>query len=300
MVFFLDAGGKVYARYGARDGIDADRRQSLPGLRYTMQSVLEMHRSADKAFAPRSAEGPKFARSRFGFGPRGGRGCLHCHQVKEIQHSALKRAGTWSRDLIHRYPLPDNLGFELDVDRGNVVKAVKDGSPAAAGGLWAGDVVRRIDNVPIHSLADATFALDRAMKATELDVVWQRDGQIRTGKVQLPAGWRKSDISWRASLRELVPYGRLDGFDLGPQERKALGLSPTQLAFRQKQLVTTQARKAGVRGGDIILDVDGRKLAMGVDGFARYIQHNYVVGDRVTLNILRDGKRMDLLMTLEP
>ena len=53
MVFFLNADGKMYARYGGRDGKGPDERQSLEGLRYTMQSVLDMHRAPEKAFAPR-------------------------------------------------------------------------------------------------------------------------------------------------------------------------------------------------------------------------------------------------------
>ena len=37
---------------------------------------------------------------------------------------------------------------------------------------------------------------------------------------------------------------------------------------------------------------------MDVDGFQRYVERNYLIGDRVTINLLRDGKRMDLPMTL--
>ncbi|MCI0463764.1 MAG: hypothetical protein L0Z62_43060, partial [Gemmataceae bacterium] len=33
---------------------------------------------------------------------------------------------------------------------------------------------------------------------------WQRGGQDQTGKLALPDGWRKTDMSWRASLRDLM------------------------------------------------------------------------------------------------
>ena len=62
MVFFLNAEEQVYARYGGRDAKDADNRLSLAGLRYTMQSVLQMHQREQKEFAPRSHEAPKYAR----------------------------------------------------------------------------------------------------------------------------------------------------------------------------------------------------------------------------------------------
>src|SRR5438067_12952192 len=83
MVFFLNAEGKIYARYGGRDALSADGRQSPAGLRYTIQSVLAMHDRKEKAFAPASSEKPEFIRDlvgQTGFS----HGCVHCHQVKEI------------------------------------------------------------------------------------------------------------------------------------------------------------------------------------------------------------------------
>jgi S1-C subfamily serine protease len=37
---------------------------------------------------------------------------------------------------------------------------------------------------------------------------------------------------------------------------------------------------------------------MDVIDFLRYVQSNYLIGDRVTINILRDGKRLNLPMDL--
>src|SRR5205823_13416877 len=52
MVFFLDAAGRVYARYGGRDATSADSRQSLAGLAYTTQSVLRTHERPSIALTP--------------------------------------------------------------------------------------------------------------------------------------------------------------------------------------------------------------------------------------------------------
>ena len=76
------------------------------------------------------------------------------------------------------------------------------------------------------------------------------------------------------------------------------GLSASQLAFRQQNLVPSQAQAAGVHAGDIILGVDGKTLDMDVIAFLRYVNRNYLVGEQVTVNLLRDGKRLDLKMTL--
>src|SRR5262245_16068732 len=196
MIFFLNADEKVYARYGGRDSKSADSRQSLDGLAYTMKSVLEMHEREEKTFAQRTEGAPKSVRDLAG--PRGfGRGCVHCHQVKETMQGQLRRSGKWDRDAIWRYPLPTNLGFDLEVDRGNVVRQVKEKAAAADVGLKVGDVLRRLNGVPVHSFADAQFGLDRAPKTGTVEVVWQRGEETKTEKLTLPEGWRKSDISWR-------------------------------------------------------------------------------------------------------
>ena len=63
MVFFLDGRERIYARYGGRDSQGPDSRQSLAGLRYTMESVLQEHRKADPRFAPGNTGPPFFIRS---------------------------------------------------------------------------------------------------------------------------------------------------------------------------------------------------------------------------------------------
>jgi serine protease Do len=295
MVFFMNADEKVYARYGGRDSESPDDRQSLAGLHYTMASVLRMHASAEKTFAPKSRQTPKFIRDGANF--RGMGRCMHCHQIKETLESELRRAGKWSRELVWRYPLPENLGLALEVDRGNVVKQVKDKSAAAATGLKAGDRLQRLNQVPIHSFGDAQFALDIAPQTGSIELIWQRGNEALKGKLALADGWRKTDVAWRPSMRHIVAAARLYGVDLTVVEKQALGLSGRQLAFRQRDTVPTQAKAAGIRGGDIILGIDDKHLEMSVDDFLRYVQGHYVIGERGTINLLRDGQRLNLTMT---
>jgi hypothetical protein len=297
MVFFLNADGKIYARYGGRDSRNADNRQSLKGLAYTMQSVLAMHGQDEPVFAPRTDEAPKYIRDVAG-GMR--RGCMHCHQVKESLNANLKRAGTSVRDLVWRYPLPENLGMTLEIDRGNIVKKVTADSPAAAAGLQPGDRVTRLGAVPIHSFGDAQFALDHAAKTGELAIAWQRGDVPHEQALTLTDGWRKTDISWRPSVQHLVPSLRLYGTDLNVEERKTLGLSPTQLAFRQQQTVPKQARDAGIKAGDIVLGLDGRMMQMECTDLIHYVRRNHLVGDELTVELLRDGDRLSLKMRLQP
>jgi S1-C subfamily serine protease len=228
-----------------------------------------------------------------------GRGCLHCHEVRQVLNRELQRAGRWDRDMIFRYPLPENVGIKLEVDRGNVIKSVADKTPAAAIGLKTGDIVRRLNGVPIHSFGDAQYALDRAPKTGAIEIAWQRGDKTLDGKLSLTEGWRKTPVAWRASMRELIPYARVGGKDLTEAEKKALGLSPNQLAFRQRDFVSPVLKQVGLVPGDIILGFDDKKLDLTSEAFVRYVQNNYLIGDRVTVNVLRDGKRHNFPMTLQ-
>jgi S1-C subfamily serine protease len=96
----------------------------------------------------------------------------------------------------------------------------------------------------------------------------------------------------------LEPAPGVYGKDLTTEEKKNLGLSAKSLAFRQGQFVPPQARAAGVQAQDIILGIDQKPIEMTMLQFNAYVRLNYQVGDRVTLNILRDGKRLDMPMTL--
>jgi membrane-associated protease RseP (regulator of RpoE activity) len=297
MVFFLSAEKKVYGRYGGRDSEGADARQSLKGLNYTMHSVLRMHQREDKVFAPQSGEAPKFIKDIPG--PRNiSRDCMHCHQVREALNAELHKAGKLTRESVWRYPPPDNVGLELDVDRSGTVQAVKDKSPASAAGLKAGDVLQKLNGVPIHSLGDAQYALDIAPKEGAIEIVWQRDDKTYKEKLALSEGWRKTDLLWRASMRDLLPSARLSGFELTTEEKKALGLSAKQLAFRQRESLSKQAKEAGIRPGDIILGVDDKPFDGNLDTFKEYVQDTYLVGDKMTLNIVRDGNREKVVMLL--
>lgn len=296
MVFFLSPEGRVYARYGGRDSRDADARQSLLGLRYTMESVLAMHQSEEKRYAPRKLETPKYVKDLTGKFQI--HNCMHCHQVKESLDAAEKDAGRWRRESTWRYPLPENLGFALEVDRGNVVASVSTDSPAAKAGLQVGDVLDRLNDVPIHSFADAQYALDSAGEEGEIAVAWKRGEGIGEGRIAAERGWRKTDVSWRPSQRRMIPSARMYGENLTPAEKQELGLAPTRLAFRQNSSLTEQAKAAGVHEGDIVLGFDGQTLEMSVDEFRRYVKRNYLIGDLVTVNVIREGRPLELTMTL--
>jgi hypothetical protein len=298
MGFFLHADGTVYGRYGGRDADSAESRVSLAGLRYAMEAALVRHRGNETrrlvsvTKPPRTVEQYPAARRL----PE--RACIHCHQVYDLRRESLQAADKWRLDELWVYPLPENIGLTLDIDRGDRVARVAVDSPAAHAGILAGDRLLTIDERPIASFADAQYALHRAPARGMLAITWQHEKETRTSQLALAEGWRKTDISWRWSLRGVDPKPPVYGDDLSAEEKKALGLPVQRLAFRQGPFVSDPARQAGIRQNDIILGVDGKTLDLSERQFGAYIRLNYRVGDRITYDILRRGQRLDFPITL--
>jgi membrane-associated protease RseP (regulator of RpoE activity) len=295
MGFFINADEVTYGRYGGRDAESPDRRLSLAGLRHAMRSALRRHRECSRTVVRQpGATVEQFHSSQ----SLPATSCVHCHQVYDLRRRDLQAAGRWRREELWVYPLPENVGLTLDVDRGDTVMRVRAESSAAAAGLRAGDQLLHVNNVAIASFADLQNALHRAPAAGRIAVLWQRDGQRLEGWLELPKGWRQTDLSWRWSLRGVDPVPGVHGDDLTAQEKKALGLLSGRLAIRQGPFVPLATLQAGIRQNDVIVGVDGKKLEMTARQFGAFIRLHYDVGDRVTYNLLRGRQRIDVPFVL--
>jgi S1-C subfamily serine protease len=268
----------------------------LAGLRYAMRGALDMHRREPVGQANRRPQPPLYAEHMPA--ARNMRGCIHCHQAKELRREDLLASGKWKREDIWVYPLPENVGISLEIDRGNIVKSISPGSAAERAGLHKGDILHCLNRYPTHSFADAQYALHKAPWKGEIPVSWSRDGKTMSGVLALKDNWRKTNITWRPSLLELLPSLTMFGPDLTAPEKKALGLPEKQLAFRQDKPVHPETRAMGVRENDVIVGINGERLEMNMRDFLAHIRSNYLVGDRVVLNIIRNGRRAELAVKL--
>jgi membrane-associated protease RseP (regulator of RpoE activity) len=299
MAFFLGGDGRVLGRYGGRDAASAEGRVSLAGLRHALAAALEAHRRGG-APPPRPTKAPRTA-EQFPAASRLPRtACVRCHEVYDLRRRSLQMSGRWALDELWVYPPPENVGLTLEVDRGDYVARVAPRSAAARLGLTKGDRLLALDGRPVASYGDVQYALHKAPPQGKVEVRWRHGDEERTGQLALAAGWRKSDVSWRWSLRGVEPSPWVQGDDLDADEKKELGLAPKRLAFRQGPFVSAPARQAGVRQNDVIVGIDGKELEMTERQFALYVRLNYKVGDRVTYNVLRRGRRLDVPLRLAP
>jgi predicted metalloprotease with PDZ domain len=296
--FFQSADEKIYGRFGGRTVASPDAYLSLTGLKYAMRQALQAHKNGPRG-QPEGQPKPVQTVEQYPAAQRLKTSqCIHCHQVYDFRREPLKAEGKWTLDEVWVYPEPGNIGLTLDVDQGDRIKTVAVKSPAARAGLKPGDVLRTVNGLRVASYADVQHALHLAPRSGTIPVTWERDGQDRTASLKLAEGWRKTDISWRGSMWGLEPAASVHGKDLTAGEKEQLGLSPRALAFRQGAFVPPAAREAGIRPNDIILGIDGKPLEMTVLQFNAYVRLNCKVGERVTYNVLRDGKRIDIPMKL--
>jgi serine protease Do len=297
-VFFLSTDGTIYGRYGGRDPSDAEARISTKGLRYAMDRALEAHKAAKPAAAPPVPAGKPVRAEDFDAAKKH-RGCIHCHNVNEFRRADAKAAGTWDRTSVWVYPLPENVGITLDVDAGDRVKAVSPDSAAAKTGLKAGDRLARLNGYSVASFGDATYALHKAPVKGTISVSWLRDGKELSGALEVAEGWRKTNLTWRPSMLDILPSAPFSGDELTAAEKRALGLDEKRAAIRQDETVHAVLKAAGVRGGDVLIGYDGKAVEGDASKLFGYVRRNYLVGDEITINVIRDGKRVDLKFLLK-
>jgi serine protease Do len=293
--FFLNADEQIYGRYGGRDATDAQARISLKGLRYALEQALAAHKNPAKP-VPRT-EKPLRAED-FAAAKRHS-GCIHCHNVNEFRRADLKSQGLWTREDSWVYPMPENIGLCLDVDAGNQVKTVVAGTPSDKAGIKVGDLIEKINGIPVASFADASYGLHKAPSKGQIPILWRHDGKQMSAVLDVAEGWRKTNLGWRPSLLDILPLMPLSGDDLKPEEKKQLGLPVQQLAFRQDKFVHSSLKAIGLQKDDIVVGVDGKQMDGTLESFLAYIRSNYLVGDRATLNVLRAGKKVELAITLK-
>lgn len=300
-VLMTDPDGRVYSRFGTRDENDGLARMSIQGLKNAMKRVLDLHRIDRRAAAPEPKQPARTAAdfAAFASTPRAGEDCYHCHYATDARFMQMQVEGQFSKKDLFQYPHPENIGLTLDVDRNNVVRSVAAGHPAAAAGVRPGDVIVRAGDINVLTAADLQFALDPVSSPGSIELEVERDGRLLPKlKVVLPAGWRRSDISWRPSQGAIPPIIGIWEEPLSSDRKGKLGLPQDQMALRVSFLFPGDrwvATRGDLRLNDVIIDVDNRKLPhMTPRQFHSWFRLNKSVGESAVLQVLRDGRRIEV------
>lgn len=323
-VFMLNADGTIYGRFGTR----SHRTEwfgdvSLVGLAKALEGALELHAeypANKKALAGKRGPEPEFAspekypalKDRFtdslDYTGNVVRSCIHCHQIGDAQRALYRERDEPIPDrVLYPYPHPKSIGLILDPDQRAGVLDVTPDSHAAEAGFRKGDSIKTLNGQPLLSIADVQWVLHRVSpEGGKVTAVVERNGQTRTLTLELPSGWRLADdISWRVSswgLRRMA----LGGLVLKPAtdaERRELEIPSGQMALRVERAGQygphATARKAGFQEGDVIVAFDGHTDLLREADVLRHGVQERKAGERVPVQIIRNGRRMELMLPMQ-
>jgi hypothetical protein len=310
---FIHPDGTVYARYGTQSAEGSDAYNSIDGLLATMQRVLEMHAAypANKAELEGKLGSPKPVSDALELPGLSNPAkyaqlttrdnCIHCHNIHDAEHKQALGEGRWSPELMWKYPLPDNIGLRMDRKEGVLVSAVSKDSAAAVAGLQAGDVIALLNGQRIASIADMQWVLHHLPGDHATLTIETAAGRQHT--VELSAGWKKSDFSWRGSMWNAPPRIQVWLPELTADEQARLQIPADVVALEARWINREgkggqQAFDDGLREKDVIVALDGEPIRMKSPQFHQHVKLTYRVGDRLPLTVLRDGRRIELKILL--
>jgi predicted metalloprotease with PDZ domain len=306
MAFFMDADDRFYARYGGREDADAESHLTRASLLKVMRAVLRWHREGrggapQGAAAARPARTPEDIPTLPRMMARRQEKCIHCHDVKVAELRHRQELGTFARDQIFTYPMPSAVGIDLDPDDQDRVQAVRPESPAREAGVRAGDRARAVGGQMVLTAADFAQVLDQTPDRADLPLELRRDGRPVAATLHLAGPWRRTeDPSWRASVHVAGPGPGFWAVALNDGEKRPLGIPAGALALKVTFLFPGHPtpRRAGLRLGDVLTEVDGLRRPMTTRQLHAYCQMNHEYGDKVPAAVLRDGREVRLTLEL--
>lgn len=178
-------------------------------------------------------------------------------QLIEVGHVVRGKIGVTIQQVTA--DLADSFG--LSRPRGALVSSVESKGPAAQAGIQPGDVVLAVDGHPIDEFGELSSRISAMRPGTLATLTLWRDRQDRTVRVRV-VELKEPQVAEASATRPTRPKAKPNQLGLtlrplAPQEKAQAGTSGSLLV----EGVSGAAQIAGVEPGDIILGVDGRRIA---------------------------------------
>jgi serine protease Do len=186
--------------------------------------------------------------------------------------------------------LKDKLG--LQSEEGALVSQVTPGGPAANAGIQRGDVIISFDGKKIKNMHDLPFIVATTPVGKQVQVEVIRKGEKKTFEVKV--GELKEETA-AAAEEKPKPYLGITVEDITPEIAKQYNLSEKGGVVVTEVEPDSAGDEAGLRSGDVILELDQTKVE-DVKQFEAKL-HQYHKGDIVLFLISRNGST--LYVTLE-
>ncbi len=301
-MFVINADEDIYLRFGGRDDASPDTYLTTDALELALERGLELH----EAFRAGEWSAPPRAPARF---PRDfqelrdqriSKGeCVHCHMIGSADTRERQAAGSLNKlEDLWVYPDIRRLGLELDVDKGLALADAE--GPADEAGLKRRDVLTHVGDTAVETFADLQRALHLLPReAEELELGVRRKQDALRATLALPERWRITRIGRRSQTHALEPFPEFWGRELDAAEKRRLGLDEEAFGCEvTKFWGATNAKRAGLRKGDIVFAVDGEDRCPLTCHPPVYLRLYHETGDEVSVSVLRQGRVHELRFRL--
>lgn len=295
--FMMNADEQIYMRYGGRDAQSQDTYLNLSSLELALQQGLALHRQYQdgklkktdrpKPLFPRQI--PLLVERTFAHN-----NCVECHLIGDYLNIHRELDGKLDK-LSQMYRSPDikTLGIFLDVPKGLVVKEAK--GPAQTAGMKPGDRIAALNGTPVWTFGDLQYYYDKVDRhAQKLSITVERDAQPADLSIALPERWWWTDIRYRQY--SVDPRTYFDSRPLPEAEKVKHGLKPNGFASEVTHVdaFAEMVKSHELHVGDIVFGVDGVEQDEIANTAELFIKLHKTAGDSVKLEVLRDGKRLQM------
>jgi predicted metalloprotease with PDZ domain len=198
--------------------------------------------------------------------------------------------------------------FRLDIDHGVIVKQVVPDSPADKAGLKQGDVILSIDGVNLTGSDQLAELVSGHKPGDQIKVEILRKGEKK--EITADIGEREGDepLRWfgtpgsspqiyskkyvmnRSSISDT--YIGINLESLNAQLGEYFGVKDGQGVLVTEVFEDSPAKKAGLKAGDVITQVDGKEVTEPSD--VQKAVGDKSKGDKLNLTILRDRARLEM------
>jgi predicted metalloprotease with PDZ domain len=191
--------------------------------------------------------------------------------------------------------------LKLPAVAGALVNSVQKNSAAAKAGIEVGDAIIEFDGIRVRSSAELRRLIRETPAGRTVEMKIVRDGKTRVLSAKLEASDNHFNFNYNFKtpapkfFTEILPYAGahratlgISGDDLTPQLAQYFGVKQGKGVLIAEVTKGGAADKAGLKAGDVIVQVDGKSIS-GVEELRATLNDNFT-GDtrKVSLTIVRD------------
>ena len=197
--------------------------------------------------------------------------------------------------------------FGLEFDEGVLINGVVDDSPAEKYGLEEGDVIVSFDGRVVDDSGDLTRALKQKQPGDEIKIKILRDNNEKDVALTLGESVELKDktftlkkspkvfYNWKSKMPSSTTFLGVGLQSLNKQLAEYFDVEEGVLI--SKVMEESPAEKAGLKAGDVILEIDDKEVSS--PGDVTKIVKKHEKGDKLNIEVSRRGQNMALAIELE-